>query len=226
MSLLLKYHAWLNWGFYWTLRFTNVGRLWVLWLSEHHVTVYVIVVALIIGNVGYGSFWVHLSAYPSFCYLRLHDDVIKWKLVPRYWPFVRGIHWSPVNSLHKGQWREALMFSLIYALNERLSKQSQGWWFETPSRSLWRCNAVLLHINIDYFSVCLWQRDCCIREAGLILTGAILYVIHVLWLWACWPMAAQVQVQILYWISYKHSSRVTKYNKGASNIDPSVLNMI
>ena len=42
-----------------------------------------------------------------------HDDVIKWKPFPRYWPFVRGIHRSPVNSLHKGQWRGALMFSLI-----------------------------------------------------------------------------------------------------------------
>ena len=30
-----------------------------------------------------------------------------------YWPFVRGIHLSPVNSPHKGQWRGALMFSLI-----------------------------------------------------------------------------------------------------------------
>ena len=36
----------------------------------------------------------------------LHDDVIKWKSFPRYWPFVR-------NSPHKGQWRGALMFSLI-----------------------------------------------------------------------------------------------------------------
>ena len=42
-----------------------------------------------------------------------HDDVIKWKHFPCYWPFVRGIHWSPVNSLNKGQWRWALMFSLI-----------------------------------------------------------------------------------------------------------------
>ena len=33
----------------------------------------------------------------------------------RYWPFVRGIHRSPVNSPHKGQWRGALMFSLISA---------------------------------------------------------------------------------------------------------------
>ena len=39
----------------------------------------------------------------------LHDDVIKWKHFPRYWPFVRGIHRSPVNSSHKGQWRGALM---------------------------------------------------------------------------------------------------------------------
>ena len=44
-----------------------------------------------------------------------HDDVIWWKHFPRYWPFVRGIHRSPVNSPHKGQWRGALIFSLICA---------------------------------------------------------------------------------------------------------------
>ena len=43
----------------------------------------------------------------------IHDNVIKSKHFPRYWSFVRGIHRSPVNSPHKGQWREALMFSLI-----------------------------------------------------------------------------------------------------------------
>ena len=42
-----------------------------------------------------------------------HDDVIKWKYFPCYWPFARGINRSPVNSLHKGQWRRALMLSLI-----------------------------------------------------------------------------------------------------------------
>ena len=72
--------------------------------------------------------------YVNIC---AHDDGIKWKHFPRYLPFVWGIHRSPVNSPHKGQWREALMFSLIWALN----KQSWGWWFETVSRSLWRrCN--------------------------------------------------------------------------------------
>ena len=44
-----------------------------------------------------------------------HDDVIKWKHCPRYWPFVWEIHRSPVNFPHKGQWRGALMFSLICA---------------------------------------------------------------------------------------------------------------
>ena len=46
-------------------------------------------------------------------FLADHDDVIKWKHFPRYWPFVRGIHRSAVNYPHKGQWRGALMFSLI-----------------------------------------------------------------------------------------------------------------
>ena len=39
----------------------------------------------------------------------------KMKHFPRYWPFVRGIHRSPLNSPQKGQWRGALMFSLICA---------------------------------------------------------------------------------------------------------------
>ena len=44
-----------------------------------------------------------------------HDDVSKWKHFLSYWPFVRGIHQSPVNSPHKGQWRGAWMCSLICA---------------------------------------------------------------------------------------------------------------
>ena len=45
----------------------------------------------------------------------IHDDVIKWKHFPCYWPFVRGIHRSPVNSPHKGQWRGVLMCFFICA---------------------------------------------------------------------------------------------------------------
>ena len=66
-----------------------------------------------------------------------HDDVIKWKPFPRYWPFVRGIHRSPVNSRTKASDAELWCF-FDRRLNERLSKQSWGWWFETLSRPLWR----------------------------------------------------------------------------------------
>ena len=45
----------------------------------------------------------------------LNDDVMKLKHFPRYWSFVRGIHQSPVNSPHKGQWSKVLIFSLICA---------------------------------------------------------------------------------------------------------------
>ena len=52
---------------------------------------------------------------------------IKWKHFPRYWPFVRRIHRSPVNSSHKGQWRGALMFSLICGwINDWLNNHEAG----------------------------------------------------------------------------------------------------
>ena len=56
-----------------------------------------------------------------------HDDVIKWKHFPRYWPFVRGIHRSPVDSTHKGQRRGDLMFSLICArMNGWINNREAG----------------------------------------------------------------------------------------------------
>ena len=57
----------------------------------------------------------------------IHDDVIKWKHFPRHWPFVWGIHRSPVKSPHKGQWRGALMFSLICAwINAWVNNREAG----------------------------------------------------------------------------------------------------
>ena len=41
---------------------------------------------------------------PNITYLltySLHEDIIKRKHFPHYWPFVRVIHWSPVNSPQK-----------------------------------------------------------------------------------------------------------------------------
>ena len=52
-----------------------------------------------------------------------HDEVIKWKHFLHYWPFVGGIHWSPVNSSHKGKWPFDVFCDL--RLDKRFSKQSR-----------------------------------------------------------------------------------------------------
>ena len=56
---------------------------------------------------------IHLYLVIHF-HTSIWDDMI-WKHFPRYWPFVSGIHRSPVYSPHKAQWRGALIVSLICA---------------------------------------------------------------------------------------------------------------
>ena len=66
------------------------------------------------------------NIFTIYCWT-LHDDVIKWKHFPRNWPFVRGIHRYPVNSPHKGQWRGALMFSVICVwINDWVNNREAG----------------------------------------------------------------------------------------------------
>ena len=65
----------------------------------------------------------------------VHDDVIKWKHFPRYWPFGRGI-----SGEFPAQRPVTRSFDVFFDLrpNKRLSKHWWGWWFETPPWSLWR----------------------------------------------------------------------------------------
>ena len=51
-----------------------------------------------------------------------HDNVIKWKHIPRYQLFARRIYRSLVVFPHKGQWRGALLFSLISAPGLRIEQ--------------------------------------------------------------------------------------------------------
>ena len=73
----------------------------------------------------------------------LHDDVIKWKHFPRYWPFVRGIHRSPVNSPHKGQWRGVLMFFFICAY-------TNGWVNNREAGDRAHCDVIVMDIGCWY----------------------------------------------------------------------------
>ena len=51
----------------------------------------------------------------------------QWKHFPRNWLFVWGSLRSPVNSPHKGQWRGALIFSLICVwINDWVNNREAG----------------------------------------------------------------------------------------------------
>ena len=95
---------------------------------------------LIYGRKMFCFVWTVLRPVICECHVMAfkHDDVIKWKHFPRYWPFVRRIHGSPVDSPHKGKGHRAFMFSLICGPDKQLRKLSRRRWFGTPSRSLWR----------------------------------------------------------------------------------------
>ena len=92
------------------------------------------------------SYWAVVIS--DYCVVRLHDDVIKWKHFPRHWPFVWGIHRSPVNSPHKGQWRGALMFSLICV-------SIKGWVNNCEAGDLRRHHA---HYDFTVMFSSLWRR--------------------------------------------------------------------
>ena len=81
--------------------------------------------------------------------ISVHDDVIKWKHFPRHWPFGRGIHRFPVNSPHKGQWREALMFSLICVwINGWVNNREAG------DLRRYRAHYVVIVIYRNYIRIC------------------------------------------------------------------------
>ena len=89
----------------------------------------------------------NLLCIVSWCTLvKIHDEVIKWKHFPSYWPLERGIHRSSVDSPHNDQWHGALIFSL--SLDKWLSKRSRRPWFETLWRSFWR--------RFNAWPMCLW----------------------------------------------------------------------
>ena len=90
---------------------------------------------------------------------KIHDDVIKWKHLPRHWPFVLVIHRWPANSPHKGQWRGVLMFSLICAW-------INGWVNSGEAGGLW-CHS-------GHYDVTVMIR----WHAGFAKTTAVSYVKH------------------------------------------------
>ena len=104
----------------------------------------------------------------------IHDDiVVKWKHIPFYWPFVREIHRSPVNSLHKGQWRGTLMFSLICVWINR--------WVNNGEAGDLRCHHAHYDITVmHHLSTCsswIYSTDVCF-ELSWILSSMLIHPLH------------------------------------------------
>ena len=100
-----------------------------------------------------------------------HDKVIKWKHFPCYWAFVRGIHRSPVDFAHKGQWHRALIFFLIGASTNSwvTNKQLRCWSFEIPLHSL-LCHCYDVFFILEYIFMSIHFLD--ILEKVSIYTSA------------------------------------------------------
>ena len=87
----------------------------------------------------------YLAKFLRF-FVILHDDVIKWKHSPRYWSFVRGIYRWPVDSPHKGQWRE--IWWLLACTNGWTNNGVAGDLRRHNvhvTSLLWRCSPHLIH---------------------------------------------------------------------------------
>ena len=80
-----------------------------------------------------------------------------------YWPFVRGIHRSPVNFPHKGQWRGALKFSLICAW-------TNGWVNNRHAGDLRRHRANYdVTVMKEYIPFWFWDIMACFRKWPMVV---------------------------------------------------------
>ena len=108
----------------------------------------------------------------------LHDDIIKWKHFPRYWPFVRGIHWSTVDSPHKGQRSGALMHPLICVWTNGWANRGAGYLRRHRAH-----NGVTVIVNLQ--GITMQQKLKCMANR--------MSMCHVLWV----HRAFQIPLQLL-----------------------------
>ena len=105
---------------------------------------------------------------------------------------------SLVNSPHKGPWRGALIFFFDLRPNRRLSKQSWGWWFETPLCPLWRhrngslqfvkasaSEASLIASGHTWHNITMADDTCRIKQIEQSLASILWIILYVFWFASC-----------------------------------------
>ena len=74
----------------------------------------------------------HNKGQTVYMILRLHCPSQMCKLFPHYLPFVRGIHQSTIDLLHKASVMHSSDASFVIHLNKMLNRQSSCQWFQMP----------------------------------------------------------------------------------------------
>ena len=138
--------------------------------------------------------------WTTYAYISCHDDVTKWKHFSRYRPFVRGIHRSPVNPPHKGQWRGALMFPLICVW-------ITGWVNNREAGDLRCCRA---HYDVTIMFGHSWE---------IMKPGHNLHMYHAVsrksCIWFCWVLRSFSYIFIIVgfmWIIHPYFSGLLHWN--------------
>ena len=106
-------------------------------------------------NCQYLAYW-----FRFFLIITTHDDVIKRKHFPRYWPFFFFFWGGGGGGGFPSQRPVTRIFDVFFdlRLNKQWSKQSRRRWFEPPSHSLWRhCNEYCFYIRWVHWCVSLWH---------------------------------------------------------------------
>ena len=110
-----------------------------------------------------------------------HDDVMKWKHFPRHWPFVQGIHRSPVNSTHTCQWRGALLFSLICSwihdwVNNREAGDMRSRRADYDVTVMTACNNMFSNMNMSKLIIlCKCNSSC--KDLMVTISSMLIYQI-------------------------------------------------
>ena len=119
---------------------------------------------------------------------------------------------SPVTNELPTQRPVTRSFDVFFELrlNKRLSKQSWGWWFETPLRSLWRhCNTISVKYSGRYG-----------RNKHPLVRADKLYK-HMSFAGFCYVV---VRFKLILpppggsWVKYRNPKRRKKYNLGTATI--------
>ena len=120
----------------------------------------------------------------------LHDDVIKWKHFPCYWPFVWGIHRSPVNSRTKAS--DAELWCFLWSVPEPTVEQTM----ETPV--IWD-TITLIMASLQCIHPCGW---------ALVHLLLVLCSSNIIWL-----IFSQIQNKIKWRLQIKKNSNFTILQK-------------